>query len=299
MKRRKLVGITLIATSILLQVGYATSADQITNTVSTKAFKVDFEGNPVITQAEEMDVTAQVGSGVVTITANNLYPGAEFGVTPTVKNNGEYEAKVTHVELVEKTGQASSIQLLDAMTDYAGYQDAEAYNTYLSDTYIGKVIGVGETLAIPIELGLKGEETGFQSTSAQFDVVFQFEQEEVDHSGGNNDSDDSDDGDDEGQEPSKPEQPDEGIDIPDEEIPSGPAPDEPVTEPVPQPEVELPDEELPGSEATTLEEDTVIAEEPVPGGMLPKTGGVTPFLVYGLGLTLLGSGIAIYRKKDE
>ena len=82
-------------------------------------------------------------------------------------------------------------------------------------------------------------------------------------------------------------------------MPIGPAPGEPVTEPVPQPEVELPDEELPGSEATTPEEDTVIAEEPVPGGMLPKTGGVTPFLVYGLGLTLLGSGIAIYRKKDE
>lgn len=296
MKRRKLVGITLIATSILLQVGYATSADQITNTVSTKAFKVDFEGNPVITQVEEMDVTAQVGSGVVTITANNLYPGAEFGVTPTVKNNGEYEAKVTHVELVEKTGQASSIQLLDAMTDYAGYQDAEAYNTYLSDTYVGKVIGVGETLAIPIELGLKGEETGFQSTAAQFDVVFQFEQEEVGGSGG---EDGGNGGDKEPTEPSKPEQPDESIDIPDEEVPIGPAPDEPVTEPVPQPEVELPDEELPGSEATTPEEDTVIAEEPVPGGMLPKTGGVTPFLVYGLGLTLLGSGIAIYRKKDE
>ncbi len=292
MKRRKLVGITLIATSILLQVGYATSADQITNTVSTKAFKVDFEGSPVITQAEEMEVTAQVGSGVVTITANNLYPGAEFGVTPTVKNNGEYEAKVTHVELVEKTGQASSIQLLDAMADYAGYQDAEAYNTYLSDTYVGEVIGVGETLAIPIELGLKGEETGFQSTAAQFDIVFQFEQEEVDNSGGDNDSDD---GDDEGQEPSKPEQPDESIDIPDEEIPSGPTPEESVTEP----EVELPDEELPGSEATTPEEDTVIAEEPVLGSMLPKTGGVTPFLVYGLGLALLGSGIAIYRKKDE
>lgn len=296
MKRRKLVGITLIATSILLQVGYATSAGQITNTVSTKAFKVDFEGNPVITQAEEMDVTAQVGSGVVTITANNLYPGAEFGVTPTVKNNGEYEAKVTHVELVEKTGQASSIQLLDAMTDYAGYQDAEAYNTYLSDTYVGKVIGVGETLAIPIELGLKGEEAGFQSTATQFDVVFQFEQEEVGGSGG---EDGGNGGDKEPTEPSKPEQPDESIDIPDEEVPIGPAPDEPVTEPVPQPEVELPDEELPGSEATTPEEDTVIAEEPVPGGMLPKTGGVTPFLVYGLGLTLLGSGIAIYRKKDE
>lgn len=296
MKRRKLVGITLIATSILLQVGYATSAGQITNTVSTKAFKVDFEGNPVINQAEEMDVTAQVRPGVVTITANNLYPGAKFGVTPTVKNNGEYEAKVTHVELVEKTGQASSIQLLDAMADYAGYQDAEAYNTYLSETYVGKVIGVGETLAIPIELGLKGEETGFQSTAAQFDIVVQFEQEEVDNSGGDNDSDD---GDDEDQEPSKPEQPDESIDIPDEEVPIGPAPDEPVTEPAPQPEVELPDEELPGSEATTPEEDTVIAEEPVPGGMLPKTGGVTPFLVYGLGLTLLGSGIAIYRKKDE
>lgn len=296
MKRRKLVGITLIATSILLQVGYATSAGQITNTVSTKAFKVDFEGNPVINQAEEMDVTAQVRPGVVTITANNLYPGAKFGVTPTVKNNGEYEAKVTHVELVEKTGQASSIQLLDAMADYAGYQDAEAYNTYLSETYVGKVIGVGETLAIPIELGLKGEETGFQSTAAQFDIVVQFEQEEVDNSGGDNDSDD---GDDEDQEPSKPEQPDESIDISDEEVPIGPAPDEPVTEPAPQPEVELPDEELPGSEATTPEEDTVIAEEPVPGGMLPKTGGVTPFLVYGLGLTLLGSGIAIYRKKDE
>lgn len=296
MKRRKLVGITLIATSILLQVGYATSAGQITNTVSTKAFKVDFEGNPVITQAEEMDVTAQVGSGVVTITANNLYPGAEFGVTPTVKNNGEYEAKVTHVELVEKTGQASSIQLLDAMTDYAGYQDAEAYNTYLSDTYVGKVIGVGETLAIPIELGIKGEEVGFQSTAAQFDVVLQFEQEEVGGSGG---EDGGNGGDKEPTEPSKPEQPDESIDIPDEEVPIGPAPDEPVTEPVPQPEVELPDAELPGSEATTPEEDTVIAEEPVPGGMLPKTGGVTPFLVYGLGLTLLGSGIAIYRKKDE
>lgn len=289
MKRRKLVGITLIATSILLQVGYATSADQITNTVSTKAFKVDFEGNPTITQTEAIDVTAQVGAGVVTITANNLYPGAEFGVTPKVKNNGEYEAKVTHVELVEKTGQVSSLELLDAMVGYAGYQDTEAYNASLSEAYVGKVIGVGETLDIPIELGLKGEETGFQNTAAQFDVVFQFEQEEAGSTDGGNGGNDSD------QEPSKPEEPsipDEDTDIPDEEVPVGPAPQEPVIEPTPQPEIEVPDEELPGSEA-------IIPEQPVPGGMLPKTGGVTPFLVYGLGLALLGSGVVIYRKKDE
>jgi LPXTG-motif cell wall-anchored protein len=41
----------------------------------------------------------------------------------------------------------------------------------------------------------------------------------------------------------------------------------------------------------------VVLDEPVPAAPLPKTGGLDPSFLYGLGALLAGSGLVIKRKK--
>ena len=98
--------------------------------------------------------------------------------------------------------------------------------------------------------------------------------------------------------------PDTEIELDENEIPEGSAniTDATVVEDGDDVEVDIQGEEIPAGPAdlTGIEEvDTEISEEDVPGGALPKTGGITPMLVYGVGIALFGSGIALYRKKEE
>lgn len=62
------------------------------------------------------------------------------------------------------------------------------------------------------------------------------------------------------------------------------------------------DEETPASPVTppavTTPEQSVI-EDAIPAAPLPKTGGVAPYLIYGLGLLLAGGGLAVRKKEDK
>lgn len=288
MKRRKLVGITIIVASLLMQIGYATSAGQIGRTVSTKEMAVKFMNNPVVSHDQNIDVVTTVDEGVVNIAASNLYPGGRFSVISTIENKGEYDAVVTGIELVEKQGEGLSHELFTKLVGYQSNQSVEDYNTYLKNTYVGKAVQVGKTLDIPLVMGMAIGETGLQNQKTQFSLLIHFQQEEgTSGGGGNGGGNDSD------------KDPDQDTVTPDKDVPKQEVPILPEEMPVEEGAV-LP-EEVPVEAEVVLPEDIPVEEElTLPkGGLLPKTGGVTPILVYGIGIALLGSGIIIYRKKDE
>lgn len=288
MKRRKLVGITLIVVSILLQVGYATTSGQNTHMVNTEVFKVGFQDDPSIKHDAEMDVTAEVGKGIVTINVSNLYPGGQFEVIPSIKNSGELDATITQVQFVETQGEGYSHELFEALVGYSQGQTVSDYSAYLSDIYLGQVIKADDTLTIPLALGLDPKETGLQNERMQFSLVLQFSQKEIDNGGGENGGSGG------GKDPST-----ETEEV-DKEILEKPIvnPKEPIVNP--NEEIPLPEEEIPLVEILIPEEEIdVIEKQDLETSVLPKTGGITPILVYGLGIALLGSGIMIYRKKDE
>ena len=60
MKRRKLVGITIIIASILMQISYAASVGQINRTISTKELAVKFLNNPVVSHDQNIEVFTTV-----------------------------------------------------------------------------------------------------------------------------------------------------------------------------------------------------------------------------------------------
>lgn len=286
MKRRKLVGITLMVASILFQVGYATTAGQNTHTVNTEVFKVGFEDRPSIKHDAYMDVTAEVEEGIVNINVSNLYPGGRFEVIPIIKNSGELDATITEVQFVEKQGEGYSHELFEAVVGYSKGQIVDDYSAYLRDTYLGQVIEADDTLVIPLALGLDPEQTGLQDERMQFSLILQFAQEEIDTGGGENEGSGGN------KDPSI-----ETEEI-DKELPEEPILEEPIVNP--DEDITLPEEPIPGDEIPLPEEEIEVIEKQNPkGDVLPKTGGVTPVLVYGLGIALLGSGIVIYRKKDE
>lgn len=271
MKRRKLVGITLMVASILLQVGYATTAGQNTHIVSTEVFKVQFEDNPSIKYDAYMDVTAEVEKGIVSINVSNLYPGGKFEVIPIIKNSGELDATITEVQFVETQGEGYSPELFKALVGYSKDQTVGDYSAYLSNTYLGQVIEADATLAIPLELGLDPKETGFQNERTQFSLILQFAQKETGTGGGGNEVS--------GEEPNQS----TGVEESDKDTDTG-----------------IPEEQIPVGELVVPKEEIEVIEKQSPEvSVLPKTGEIVPILVYGLGMVLLGSGIITYRKKDE
>ena len=52
-------------------------------------------------------------------------------------------------------------------------------------------------------------------------------------------------------------------------------------------------------EAITPPETSSVIDDVIPAGPLPKTGGVAPYLIYGLGLLLAGGGVAMKRKSKK
>lgn len=292
MKRRKLVGITLIVAAILLQVGYATTIGQIDTTVRTKEFKVDFEKSVIMANDASIEVESKVEPGKVDIVVSNLYPGGKFDVVSTARNKGEYDAEITDVELIEGQGEGLSSELFRSLVGYIDNQTVEDYNNYLKSTYMGRIVKIGEAIDIPLHMGMSIEETGLENETVEFKLVLQFEQVETDSGGGTNPGQGGDNnGDTDKVEPSKkPEIPKDQViepGMPEETQLEALQPEEPIL----TPNLDENSNPIPTPETTTQE----VSKRDI----LPKTGGVTPIIIYGLGIILLGSGIAIYKKKEE
>ncbi|MDA3733148.1 LPXTG cell wall anchor domain-containing protein [Niameybacter massiliensis] len=307
MKSKQLLGIALMTSAILLQVGYAATTVK-EHTISTKRFDVYFN-NPVVTKASPyVDVEIAENKTGIDVKVNNLYPGAYFNIETYIENYGEITAQIKDItltldEIKDVADKTYNPEMIDWLVGYdeAGrtYKGKEAYTDYLVSTYKGTKLAQGDTMPMKWSMGMAPEIEDMQDQIIGFTISINLEQV-IESGGGSGGGNESGGG---SQEPDvKP-----GPDTPD---PSKPKPD--VSTPDHQ-EENTPDVAQPGDEGIEPQEEVVEnlpdieqpqnPQEELPNqgtvGLLPKTGGVAPGIVYGIGFTLLASGLVIYRKKDE
>ena len=294
MKMKQWLGLCLILSSLLLQVGYATTTTMETVRY-TDNFSICITDVKVKEQSPQVEVNLnQDPEGkVVNIQVNNLYPGAQFRIGSSITNKGSIEGKITAIQL-EQVGEVTdtSTRLYKALSGYGDggevYYGSEQYEAYLIENYEGKVIKPSESLDLEFGMLLDESLADLQNEQTEFQLTFEFAQDipgEGKPDGGKPDGGKPDEG--------KPDggKPDENI--PDETIPGGPIEEGNLEE------IEIPDEAVPEGPAkdpdTKKPQDMPEASSP---SKLPQTGGVTPFLVYGVGIVMLGSGLILYRKKE-
>lgn len=294
MKMKQWLGLCLILSSLLLQVGYATTTTMETVRY-TDNFSICITDVKVKEQSPQVEVNLnQDPEGkVVNIQVNNLYPGAQFRIGSSITNKGSIDGKITAIQL-EQVGKVTdaSTRLYKALSGYGAggevYYGSEQYEAYLIENYEGKVIKPSESLDLEFGMLLDESLEDLQNEQTEFQLTFEFAQDipgEGKPDGGKPDGGKPDEG--------KPDggKPDENI--PDETIPGGP------TEEGNLEEIEIPDEAVPEGPAkdpdTKKPQDTSEASSP---SKLPQTGGVTPFLVYGVGIVMLSSGLILYKKKE-
>ena len=284
MKMKQWLGLCLILSSLLLQVGYATTTTMETVRY-TDNFSICITDVKVKEQSPQVEVNLnQDPEGkVVNIQVNNLYPGAQFRIGSSITNKGSIEGKITAIQL-EQVGEVTdaSTRLYKALSGYGDggevYHGSEQYEAYLIGKYEGKVIKPSESLDLEFGMLLDESLADLQNEQTEFQLTFEFAQDipgEGKPDGGKPDED----------------KPDENI--PDEAIPGWPIEKDNLEE------IELPDEAVPEGPAEDPDnkrpQDTPEALSP---SKLPQTGGVTPFLVYGVGIVMLGSGLILYKKKE-
>ncbi len=299
MKMKQWLGLCLILSSLLLQVGYATTTTMETVRY-TDNFSICITDVKVKEQSPQVEVNLnQDPEGkVVNIQVNNLYPGAQFRIGSSITNKGSIDGKITAIQL-EQVGKVTdaSTRLYKALSGYGAggevYYGSEQYEAYLIENYEGKVIKPSESLDLEFGMLLDESLEDLQNEQTEFQLTFEFAQDIPDAGkpdGGKPDGGKPDEGKpDEG----KPDEDKPDENIPDEAIPGGP------TEEGNLEEIELPDEAVPEGPAKDPDnkkpQDTPEASSP---SKLPQTGGVTPFLVYGVGIVMLGSGLILYKKKE-
>lgn len=299
MKMKQWLGLCLILSSLLLQVGYATTTTMETVRY-TDNFSICITDVKVKEQSPQVEVNLnQDPEGkVVNIQVNNLYPGAQFRIGSSITNKGSIDGKITAIQL-EQVGKVTdaSTRLYKALSGYGAggevYYGSEQYEAYLIENYEGKVIKPSESLDLEFGMLLDESLEDLQNEQTEFQLTFEFAQDIPDAGkpdGGKPDGGKPDEGKpDEG----KPDEDKPDENIPDEAIPGGP------TEEGNLEEIELPDEAVPEGPAKDPDnkkpQDTPEASSP---SKLPQTGGVTPFLVYGVGIVMLSSGLILYRKKE-
>lgn len=294
MKMKQWLGLCLILSSLLLQVGYATTTTMETVRY-TDNFSICITDVKVKEQSPQVEVNLnQDPEGkVVNIQVNNLYPGAQFRIGSSITNKGSIDGKITAIQL-EQVGKVTdaSTRLYKALSGYGAggevYYGSEQYEAYLIENYEGKVIKPSESLDLEFGMLLDESLEDLQNEQTEFQLTFEFAQDIPDAGkpdGGKPDGGKPDEG--------KPDEDKPDENIPDEAIPGGP------TEEGNLEEIELPDEAVPEGPAKDPDnkkpQDTPEASSP---SKLPQTGGVTPFLVYGVGIVMLGSGLILYKKKE-
>ena len=347
MKTSKLLGLTLILSSLFLQVGYATTTTM--ETVSqTSHFDMGLLSPEVQEVSEEVEVKVIEDSKgkVINIQVNNLYPGAKFHIKSAIQNRGSVAGTITDVEF-KQTGDITpeTTKLFNALKGYDEkgevYEHAQAYEAYFIENYEGKEIEPNETLDLNFALMLDEHVEDIEGLDTSFQLVFTFEQEygqgggeekpekpdtekpdteKPDTEKPDTEKPDTEKPDTEKPDTEKPdtEKPDadgdtSGSDTPDTDISDVEIPDGGASgSGIPDTEVPdggasgsgIPDIEVPDSGATgTGTPDTDVPDSEKPdgqanlGSQLPQTGGVNPYIVYSIGLMMLGSGVMLYRKK--
>lgn len=298
MKSKKLLGITLISSAVLLQVGYASSEVQYP-VVNAQAFDVYFQDAIVIKASEQVEVKVEERSNGIDIQVGNLYPGATFDIGMHIRNYGNIVAQIKDIQLkvakgtALEDGKTYNMDLMDMLVGYdetgIKYSGDAAYNAYLAANYEGKQLKKGESMPLRFSIGMAPEIEGLQNQKVAFSI--QIDLEQVTDGSGSGGGSGTDDGNGEGG----------NIVTPDK-----PNPDLPILDPSEGNEEEFIEPEegiLDGTQDVNPDKEAIeTSEDGIPGKMtesLPKTGGITPGIVYTVGFALFAGGIIVYRKKED
>lgn len=301
MKKRRLLGVAFIISSLLLPIGYATSFDMPIAVVSNERYEAGFEkiDFDIVGEEEYIKVEkSQVGSNSVSFSISNIYPGASFTMKPIIKNYGTDTIKLSSLTVGYLGGDENFFSYLKGHDETGKVLDLDAYNEYLTQKVKEVQLQANETTALTLSMGLDSSITNLKNTQSAFKLTVAFEQVEP--------------------VPTQTPTPTETPTPPETPTPTEtPVPTQtpsPVETPAPTlVPIEVVEEPVPGGPASEVitEEPSVeaIEEESVPGskvkevdlvkGKLPKTGGIGVGLIYIAAAGLLGSGIILCRKKEK
>lgn len=297
-KKSKLIGLVLMISAILLQVGYASTVN-IVGVAGTEDYRIEMESEAG-ESSEYVNVNLKADEnkgGVVLVDVGNLYPGAYFTVISHIKNVGKKDVrfKSADIKCLDEQNKALYDNLV-FYDDKGTVMSLENYKAYLNTRHQENKFKVGENEQLALRMGLSPEVTNLENTKTSFLIEILYEQEKeviVDPGEGGGSG-----GGGGGSSGGGPGTPGTIITPPTPSIPINPANPE---------EIQIPEEMTPagpvvadGTEETAPQqpEEIDVPEEVIPQGpaKLPKTGGMSSLFVYALGLTMLGGGISIYRK---
>lgn len=305
----KLIGMALIISSCLLQVGYAAAATGLINGGNTtEQYGVAIEAKDVKTgligwetDEEAPDVTASVYEdttikGAVRFDVENMYPGTYVRMNSVIHNIGRERVKITGVEAQyieeenyvgdkgNKTYSKAFYEALVGVDENKRQVPINQYNNYLKTFIAKEYLEPGESFEMPISFGFDIKNTGLQDQMTAFRVSVTFEQDSSPTSSETPTSSPRDDDDDKKKEdepepvpqsssnPSNTSESNDNEEIEDEPVPQGPSD---------------------SSNDSVPNDDVEIEDEPIPQGLssrLPKTGTIAGGILVVLGIIFIGIG---------
>ena len=304
MKIKRLLGGTLIMSSLLLPIGYAASFPTPIAVANNELYEARFETIDFELLGEEQYISVMKGassSNSVHFSISNLYPGAGFKMKPIIRNYGSEAIKISEIVLEYIGGDEEFFNLLQGYDETGKVLGMGDYNQYLTQQVQGKVLKANETTELALIMELSPTITELKESEMEFRLSIAFEQAEADPTPTPT---------------STPNSPPESTTTPTSTPTSTPQGTTTPTEVVPEETVPggtatevVPEEEVPGGKVVEQPKLEIIPDEQVPAGAtedahvtkgeLPKTGGIGAGIIYAVATGLLGTGIFLCRKKEN
>ncbi len=294
MKIKRLLGGTLIMSSLLLPIGYAASFPTPIDVAINERYEAGFESIDFEILGEEQYISVTKGassSNSVHFSISNLYPGAGFKMRPIIRNYGSEAIKLSGIVLECTGGDQEFFNLLQGYDETGKVLGMGDYNQYLSQQVQGKVLKANETTELALSMELSPTITELKESEMEFRLNVVFEQAEADPTPTPIPS----------STPTPTSTP-QATSTPTQVVPEETVPGGTTTEVVS-------DEEVSGGKVVEQPKVEIISDEQVPAGAtedahvtkgkLPKTGGIGAGIIYAVATGLLGTGIILWRKKEN
>lgn len=198
MRIKRIIAFCMIFLSVFFQVSYAVGNSGQDNANSDK-YRLRFSNiqYDILDAYDVAKITVNSnGDTALDVNVVNIYPGIYFNVNTIIENIGTGSVKVTNVSLNSNATGDNNSELYDMLV---GLNDdniklkLDNYINYLQSKYVGNTISSQGTLALNLAMGMDEEETEYENTSCDFEIIINFEQVESDGGGNDDDEDDEDD----------------------------------------------------------------------------------------------------------
>ena len=157
MKKRRLVGVMFIVSSLLLPIGYAASFNMPVVIASGERYEVGFETIDFDISGEEQYIEVQKGTSdrnSVNFSVANIYPGANFRMEPVIKNYGTDAIKINAITVQYTGGDETFFSFLRGNDDQGQSLGVDEYNRYLVEKVKGRELKANESLRLELSMGL-------------------------------------------------------------------------------------------------------------------------------------------------